>query len=100
MQSRRNCNENREKQRTNDFQIAVEDARRRFERQCLALGQEPSLYTVSSWAPETENEHHGKTLSIRTEEDGLKPVGLEPGKASLDIKVEVWFVHKDCLEIG
>ncbi len=75
------------------FQLAVDSAKARFERQCRALGIDPKDYIITSWTPQAEPEHHGKTLSIR-EEDGPKPVGLEPGKASLAVKVTVWFTHK------
>lgn len=75
------------------FKIAVDAARKKFESHCKALGLNSDNYEVTAWSPQSDEEHHGKTLSIRTEE-GPKPVGLEPGKASLDVKVSVWFTRR------
>ncbi len=75
------------------FQDAVTKAKAKFEGQCKALGHTVDDYGVKSWTIQDE-EHRGKTLSYNV--DGAKPtpVGLEPGKAMLDLKVTFAFALK------
>lgn len=70
------------------FQLAVDAAKAKFKRQCAALQINPQDYIITSWSPKSE-EHHGKTLGLR-DDDGPRP-SLEPGKATLDVNVSVWF---------
>lgn len=75
------------------FTNAVTKAKARFADQCKALGIQPDDYEVRSWTPQ-EEERHGKTLSFTENADQAKPVGLEPGKAALDLRVTLAFVRK------
>ncbi len=68
------------------FQDASDKAKVKFNLQCKALGHNPADYGIRSWSIQDE-EPRGKTLSINVDGSAPKPVGLEPGKAQLDIKV-------------
>lgn len=75
------------------FAAAVTQAKDKFAKQCKALGIDPADFEVKSWSPEDE-EHRGKTLSYNTDGNSPKPIGLEPGKAQLDLKVNLVFVRR------
>jgi uncharacterized protein YggE len=77
---------------TRAFSDAAGKARVKFENQCKALGLEPSDYEIHSWTIRDE-EHRGKMLSF-TEGAVAKPIGLEPGKASLEVHVNLNFARK------
>jgi uncharacterized protein YggE len=74
------------------FADGVKKARAKFEAQCKALSLDPAAYQVSSWSIEDE-QPRGKSLSFT---DGAKPRGsaAEPGKAMLDVRVQVLFTKK------
>lgn len=72
------------------FTDAVEKAKIKFNNQCKAIGMDPSFFRIASWSIQ-EEEPRGKMLSF-TEGATAKPVGLEPGKAVLDMRVTFAFV--------
>jgi uncharacterized protein YggE len=80
------------------FANAVDRAGARFKDQCAALKLNDDDFKVASWSI-TDEEHRGKTLSF-SEPESPKAVGLEPGKASIDIKVTFAYVRKNAVRIG
>jgi uncharacterized protein YggE len=74
------------------FADAVNKAKSKFRDQCEALGMNAEDFVVLSWNIRDE-EPRGKMLSF-TEGATAKPVGLEPGKASLDMQVTFAFCRK------
>lgn len=79
------------------FKEAVEKAKVKFEGQCAALGLDARSYSVQTYTIREETPR-GKGLSF-TEAAGavaaggkVKPIGLEPGKALLELHVE--FAYK------
>jgi uncharacterized protein YggE len=68
------------------FDDAATKAQIKFEHQCKAVHLNPQYYVIKSWAI-TEEQPRGKTLSFR-EGATAKPVGMEPGKASLEMRVD------------
>jgi uncharacterized protein YggE len=80
------------------FAAAVDKAALRFKDQCAALKFNADDFLIASWSI-TDEEHHGKTLSF-SEPESPKAVGLEPGKASIDIKVAFAYVRKNAVRIG
>ncbi len=73
------------------FTDAVQKAKIKFKDQCVALALEYENFSIQSWTA-GEEEHHGKTLGL-TEDSGPKP-GIEPGKASLDMRVTLVYRKK------
>ncbi len=69
------------------FNDAAAKAKTKFIYQCKALNLDPNHYVVKSWSI-IDEEPRGKTLSF-SEGAAAKPIGLEPGKASLDIRVTI-----------
>lgn len=74
------------------FKVAADQAKVKFDNQCAALGLDPSFYEVKSWSIQ-EEEPRGKFLTF-TEGATPKAVGLEPGKASLDMRVSFAYTRK------
>lgn len=71
------------------FNLAAAKAFEKFNNQCVALKLTPTAFEVASWSID-EEQPRGKTLSF-SEGATAKPVGLEPGKASLDMRVTFAF---------
>lgn len=71
------------------FANAVSKAQRKFIAQCKALSLDPNKYIVHSWDIRDE-EPRGKFLSVQ-EDMKAQAVGIEPGKAVLDVRVTVNF---------
>lgn len=80
------------------FADAVAKAKVKFNDQCAALGLTASDFFVTSWNIQHE-EPRGKTLGF-TEGAGPKPVGLEPGKASLDMQVSFAYAPKSAAQLA
>ena len=77
------------------FRDAVTKAQKLFEAHCAALGFQPSEFYVKSWTTQDDDRGGGKTLSYATTAtDAIKAVGLEPGKASLDVNVTLAYARK------
>jgi uncharacterized protein YggE len=88
-----NVNEAQEVQ-AKAFADAVGKAQAKFAGQCVALGYSPDDYEVHSWSIQ-EEQPRGKTLSFSVNAaDHVKPVGLEPGKASLDVTANLAYVRR------
>lgn len=68
------------------FNDAFQRAKVKFENQCRATGTDPKEFRLTSWSIQDE-EPRGKMLSFREDGAGPKAVGLEPGKAVLDMRV-------------
>ncbi len=74
------------------FEDAVKKAKAKFESEAKACGLDPANYVIKSWGIQ-EEQAHGKTLAFASNaHDKVKPVGLEPGRAVLDITVNLAFV--------
>lgn len=81
------------------FKEAVEKAKVKFESQCAALDFDPRAYGVQTYSIREETPR-GKGLSF-TEAAGavaaggkVKPIGMEPGKALLELNVEFAYTRK------
>lgn len=72
------------------FQNAAKRAQEKFEGQCAALGLDPKSYAIDSWSLYDE-EPRGKTLTFKDVK--AEAVGLEPGKAILDVRVTLSFTR-------
>jgi hypothetical protein len=76
------------------FADAAQKARQKFADQCVALNIDPKEFYPLSWSIQDQM-HQGKTLSFK-EPESPKAVGLEPGRASVDITVTFAFLrHAD-----
>jgi len=75
------------------FKDAVEKAKSKFEGQCFGLGLRPNDFDVQSWSIQ-EEQPRGKTLSFNSDAGRPQAVGLEPGKATLDLTVTLVYVAK------
>jgi uncharacterized protein YggE len=71
------------------FADAVAKGRVKFEAQCAALDLGPKNYRLASWTIR-EEEPRGKVLSFR-EGPTARAIGLEPGKATLDVHVTLHY---------
>jgi uncharacterized protein YggE len=75
------------------FAAAVGKAKAKFEAEAKACGLDPKNYVIRSWSIQ-EEQPRGKTLSFAVSaHDKAKPVGLEPGRAVLDITVNLAYVE-------
>jgi uncharacterized protein YggE len=74
------------------FADAVEKAKIKFESHCTALGIDAKDFYVLSWSPQSE-EPRGKTLGL-IENPESKTIGIEPGKASLDMTVTFCYTRR------
>jgi uncharacterized protein YggE len=72
------------------FADAVGKAKAKFSAQCKGLGIDPEYFEVLSWTIQ-EDMPRGKTLSFQANATEPKAVGLEPGKATLDLNVTFVF---------
>ena len=75
------------------FADAYAKASLRFGAQCKAIGLDPERFYVQSWSV-TDEQPRGKTLTYRENAVAAKPVGLEPGKATLDMTVNFIYTRK------
>ena len=75
------------------FADAVGKAKAKFAAQCKGLGVDPNFYEVTTWTIQ-EDMPRGKTLSFQANATEPKAVGLEPGKATLDLNVTFVFAPK------
>jgi len=75
------------------FADAVGKAKAKFAAQCKGLGVDPNFYEVTTWTIQ-EDTPRGKTLSFQANATEPKAVGLEPGKATLDLNVTFVFAPK------
>jgi uncharacterized protein YggE len=73
------------------FADAVRKNTVKFGDQCKALGLDAKSFYPISWTV-TADEHHGKTLSFT--DATAKPIGLETGKGSIDIRVTIAYSRK------
>jgi uncharacterized protein YggE len=81
------------------FSDAVKKAQANFENQCRALGHDPKDFFVRSWMVSDDTDRGGgKTLSYKAPVEGaFKAVGLEPGKASLEVDVTLGYSRRPTL---
>lgn len=75
------------------FTEAVKEARQKFEGQCQVVGIDASHYRISDWDIRGEIPRGGKFLSFKND-GSAQPIGLEVGKALLEMTVVFSFVLK------